>query len=82
MTHNLHIWLSNILISWSKLLEKVVAEKFKNHLDKHELCSAMQSAYWSFHSAETALVRMQNDLVNSLGKSSSGAGVIRLKCHY
>ena len=60
----------------SKLLEKVVAERLKNHLDKYDLWSTMQSAYRSFHSTETALLRVQNDLVNSIGKKNLVALVL------
>ena len=64
----------------SKLLEKVVAESLQNHLDKY-LWSTMQFAYRSFHSTETALLREQNDLVNSIGKEESfGTGVVGFKC--
>ena len=53
----------------SKLLEKVVPERLENHLNKYDLWSTMQSAYRSFHSTETALLRVQNDRVNSTGTS-------------
>ena len=64
------------LIFISKLLEKVVAERLKNHLDKYDLWSTMQSAYCSFHSTETALLSVQNDLVNSIGKKNLAALVL------
>ena len=60
----------------SKLLEKVVAERLKNNLDKYDLWSTMQSAYHSFQSTETALLRVQNDLVNSIGKKNLAALVL------
>ena len=60
----------------SKLLEKVVAERLKNHLNKYDLWSTMQSAYRSFHSTETALLRVQNDLVNYIGKKNLAALVL------
>ena len=60
----------------SKLLEKLVAERLKNHLDKYNLWSTIQYAYHSFHSTETALLRLQNDLVNSIGKKNLVALVL------
>ena len=36
----------------------------------------MQSAYRSFYSTETALLRVQNDLVNSIGKNNLAAMVL------
>ena len=58
------------LIFESKLLEKDVSERLKNHLDKYDLWSTLQSSYRSFHSTETAVLRMQNDLDNSIGKKN------------
>ena len=57
----------------SKLLEKVVAERLIN---KYDLWATMQSAYYSFHSTETALLGVQNDLVNSIGKKTLVALVL------
>ena len=54
----------------SKLLETVIAERLKNYLVKYDLWSTMQSTYLSFHSTETALVRVQNDLVSSIGNKN------------
>ena len=40
----------------SKIIEKVVAKRTKDHLNANHLCEKMQSAYRCFHSMETALL--------------------------
>ena len=60
----------------SKLLKKVVAERLKHHLDKHDLWSTLQSAYHSFHSIETVILRVQNVLANSIGCNNLTALVL------
>ena len=40
----------------SNIIEKVVASRIEDHLDKHKLHENRQSAYRSFHSTETALL--------------------------
>mgnify|MGYP001548919928 CR=1 FL=1 len=51
----------------SKILEKVVLSRFSSHLSINNLHDPHQSAYKSFYSTETALLRVQNDVLNSLG---------------
>ena len=53
------------LIYPSKLIERVVADRFCEHLTTFNL-PAQQSAYRSFHSTETALLSVHNDLVRSV----------------
>jgi len=40
-----------------------VAVRLQAYLDFYQLTEALQSAYKSFHSCETALVRVQNDIL-------------------
>ena len=49
----------------SKLIEKLVASRLNNHLQKHDLMESMQSAYRKFHSTETALLRVKNDILTA-----------------
>ena len=50
----------------SKTLERVVAEQLQNYLCSNHLHEKFQSAYKSRHSVETALLRVQNDILRSL----------------
>ena len=52
----------------SKLLERHVAIQLRHHLDNNDLLDILQSAYRKYHSTETALVRIQNDHLNSVDK--------------
>jgi len=50
----------------SKLLERLVLRQLFSHLTSHSLLSDHQSAYRPGHSTETVLLRIANDLLNSL----------------
>jgi exonuclease III len=50
----------------SKVVEKVVAARLRNHLSQNELLDVYQSAYRSNHSTETALIKVQSDIISSL----------------
>ena len=49
----------------SKLTERVVAQRLTDHVSEHQLRECYQSAYHSYHSAETALVVVQNDILEA-----------------
>ena len=49
-----------------KLTERVIADRLLSHLSSHNLVSNFQSTYRKFHSCETALLRVQNDIFISL----------------
>ena len=50
----------------SKILEKVVFKQLIEHLVRNNLRQKFQSAYRMFHSTETALLRVFNDLINAM----------------
>jgi hypothetical protein len=57
----------------SKITEKAVLRQLTQHMDKYDLHSPVQSAYRAKHSTETALLKIQNDILMGL---DSGQGVI------
>ena len=50
----------------SKVLERYVANAVREHIDNNGYNDAFQSAYRPRHSTETALVRIHNDLMQSM----------------
>ena len=60
----------------SKVLERVVAARLTNYMTINQLHEPMQSAYRACHSTETALVRVQNDILHTLDQG--GAAILVL----
>ena len=52
----------------SKILEKVVASRIQSHLSSNSLSSSFQSAYRIFHSTETTLLKIRNDLILAMDR--------------
>jgi len=52
----------------SKLIERVVDARFEKHLIKNNLHEQWQSSYKKFHSTETALLRVMNDVLCDIDK--------------
>ena len=55
----------------SKLIEKSVAVQLTKHVMTNHLDETFQSAYKEFHSTETALLRVHNDILCSLDQNKS-----------
>ena len=53
----------------SKLPETTVAKQLHDHLSQHQLYEEHQSAYRERHSTETALTRVQNDILGAMDDS-------------
>ena len=56
---------------FSKVLERVVAARLTNYMTINQLHEPMQSAYRACHSTETALVRVQNDILRTLDQGGA-----------
>ena len=50
----------------AKVLEKVVYERINSHLTSNNLLPINQSAYKKYHSTETTLLKIQNDILTYL----------------
>ena len=50
----------------SKVIEKVIVKQLPKHLEENDLLEKMQSAYRCGHSTETALLRVQNDILKAV----------------
>ena len=59
------------LIFISKLTEKVVASQLVDYVMRNDLDETFQSAYKQLHSTETALVRVNNDILVALDNHQS-----------
>ena len=55
----------------SKLIEHMVASQIVRHLEEHSISEPFQSVYRKFHSTETALTYISNDILCALDKRDS-----------
>ena len=51
---------------FSKLIERVVVTRFAEHSSTNKLLPVQQSAYRPYHSTETVIVSVYNDLVRTI----------------
>ena len=60
----------------SKLIELIVCFQLVDHLQENELYEIFRSAYRQLHSTETALLRVQNDILQAV--DSEGGAIFLL----
>src|SRR6188768_860423 len=60
----------------SKVLERILLSRINNHLQTFPSICPFQSAYRKFHSTETALLRIQNDLLVASNQQNVSALVL------
>ena len=70
----------------SKIIEKVAVKQVQEYLTANDLYPRTQSAYRCFHSVETALLRVENDLLLALDEHKDAVlvllGFLRSVWHY
>ena len=49
--------------SFMNALEKVVASRLLSHMELNSMSNNLQSAYKKFHSTESALLKVENDVL-------------------
>ena len=54
----------------SKVIEKVISIRILRHILDNNIVDSFQSAYRAGHSCETALLRVYNDIVTTVGKGN------------
>ena len=52
----------------SKLVEKAAAEQLMHYIQEHDHNEMQQSAYKIYHSTETALIKVKNDILRAIDK--------------
>ena len=52
----------------SKVIESAIIEQYVNHLSRNELSDEKQSAYKQYHSTETLLTKIHNDIMLNLSR--------------
>ena len=59
------------LTFFSNVIEKVISGRLNEHLTNNSLFDPLQSAYRDKHSTETALIKVQKDILSELDAGSS-----------
>ena len=60
----------------AKILEKIASSQLRAYLDEYKLLPEMQSAYRQFHSTETALIKVFNDVLLAVDKGQEAVVVL------
>ena len=60
----------------SKIIEKAIATQIHSHLINNDIVDNFQSTYKTGHSCETALLRVYNDIVTTIGRGNGAMLVL------
>jgi len=66
----------SILSFLSKVVEKVVDGRVSEHITRHRLLHVCKSAYRPFHSTETTVISIHNDMIGVVDQGHIGALVL------
>ena len=66
---------ANLSFIW-KIIEKAIAIQIHDHLINNDIVDNFQSAYKAGHSCETALLRVYNDIVTTIGRGNGAMLVL------
>ena len=55
---------------FSKLTESAVAKQPKHHINMNKLFPSLQSSYRKFHSTESALLKVKNDILLNMNRQN------------
>ena len=66
----------------SKVIEKVISIRILGHILDNNIVDRFQSAYRAGHSCETALLRVYNDIVTTVGKGNGSFLVLDLSAAF
>ena len=53
-----------------KIIEKAISYRLSNYLRDNDLEESLQSAYKTFHSTKTAVVKVHNDIISAIDSQS------------
>ena len=59
-----------------KIIEKAIATQIHSHLINNDIVDNFQSAYKTGHSCETAIMRVYNDIVITIGRGNDAMLVL------
>ena len=62
----------------SKILGRVKLKQIEGHLATNKLMDVLQSAYRAMHLTETALLKVQNDILSALDQEGSVVVLVKL----
>ena len=61
------------LAFFSKVIEKAVSYQLIDHVDSNDLGETLQSTFKSLHNTETALLKVQDDILNAIDQRGTVA---------
>ena len=68
---------TNLSFIW-KIIEKSIATQIHDHLINNNIVENFQYAYKAGHSCETALLRVYNDIVTTIGNGRGNSAILVL----